>query len=376
MTHQPGRQAWLEAHVTDRTCVDCGTDITGLHGKSIRCPACRIIKYPPPAGICRYRCGRPVKTDGLCQSCYQFDHKYGEGYALLAPEERFWREVNKDGPVPADRPELGPCWVWTGHRSAAGYGTIPLPGGWQQAPRFAYELLKGPIPGKRRVIQLCGLNACVNPDHLRAVAGAWTRREFPVVADHVTDLDLAYWGGLTDGEGSFSINPATNGKERITAYQSQFAMRMTDKPIIEAFAEAFGLTVSPRTYENDLSVLPLYVSETASINAAAVALALLPYLRVKKRQAELIIRLETEKREPGLRTQPSMEHLRQMADGRVIRRRATSYDQGHLDRWHGYYLEVRGLNRPGRDIAAPAQPEQGGTDAQDQVPVEPDLSLF
>jgi hypothetical protein len=27
-------------------------------------------------------------------------------------EERFWEKVDKNGPVPAHRPELGPCWVW------------------------------------------------------------------------------------------------------------------------------------------------------------------------------------------------------------------------------------------------------------------------
>lgn len=32
-------------------------------------------------------------------------------------EERFWAKVNKDGPIPEHRPELGPCWVWTGSLS-------------------------------------------------------------------------------------------------------------------------------------------------------------------------------------------------------------------------------------------------------------------
>ena len=25
--------------------------------------------------------------------------------------ERFWAKVNKDGPVPEHRPDLGPCWI-------------------------------------------------------------------------------------------------------------------------------------------------------------------------------------------------------------------------------------------------------------------------
>jgi len=363
--------------MADRTCVDCGRDISGLHGKSIRCPECRIKKYPPPKGICRYGDRRPVFHDGLCQSCYQFDRKYGEGYALLSPDERFWREVNKNGPVPADRPELDACWVWTGGRSAAGYGTVPLKGGWITAHKYAYQLLNGPVPGKRKVMQICGLRVCVNPAHLRAVAGPWTRRPFPVLAVGLPETDVAYWAGLVDGEGHFGIHGNMVDPEGcMRAYQARFSLRMTSEETIRSFAEAFGLTVEPRTYQNDFSVLPLYETCADSINAAAVALVLLPYLRLKKPQAEVIIRLETEKREPGLRTQPSMEHLRRMADGRTIKRRASSYSQEHLDRWHGYYLEVRGLNRPGRDPEAPAQPEQDGSGGQDQVPVEPDLSLF
>jgi hypothetical protein len=38
-------------------------------------------------------------------------------------EERFWSKVDKNGPVPAHRPELGPCWVWTGSKiGKSGYG--------------------------------------------------------------------------------------------------------------------------------------------------------------------------------------------------------------------------------------------------------------
>jgi hypothetical protein len=35
--------------------------------------------------------------------------------------ERFWKKVDKNGPVPAHRPELGPCWLWTGALVGRGY---------------------------------------------------------------------------------------------------------------------------------------------------------------------------------------------------------------------------------------------------------------
>jgi hypothetical protein len=31
-------------------------------------------------------------------------------------EDRFWSKVDKNGPIPAHRPDLGPCWSWTGSR--------------------------------------------------------------------------------------------------------------------------------------------------------------------------------------------------------------------------------------------------------------------
>lgn len=34
----------------------------------------------------------------------------------------FWPKVNKDGPIPKHKPELGPCWLWTGKKRPNGYG--------------------------------------------------------------------------------------------------------------------------------------------------------------------------------------------------------------------------------------------------------------
>ncbi|MBU6428993.1 MAG: hypothetical protein KGR26_08285, partial [Cyanobacteria bacterium REEB65] len=29
----------------------------------------------------------------------------------------FWAQVDKDGPIPSHRPDLGPCWIWTRNKS-------------------------------------------------------------------------------------------------------------------------------------------------------------------------------------------------------------------------------------------------------------------
>lgn len=88
-------------------------------------------------------------------------------------EERFWPRVDQHGPVPAERPDLGPCWIWQGRPSREGYGRIGLDGG-RHAPvmlvhRFVYELLVGPIPDGLTLDHLCRVRLCVNPAHLEPV---------------------------------------------------------------------------------------------------------------------------------------------------------------------------------------------------------------
>jgi hypothetical protein len=93
----------------------------------------------------------PLESVGACEH-------------TMTPDEskRFWAKVNKNGPVPSHRPELGPCWLWTAAKTPRGYGLF-----WSgdkrlvQAHRFAYGAKDG-----ERLDHLCRTSACIRKTHL------------------------------------------------------------------------------------------------------------------------------------------------------------------------------------------------------------------
>lgn len=90
--------------------------------------------------------------------------------------ERFWAKVDKNGPVPVARPDLGPCWVWTASKDRYGYGQFRIGGhvgSLVRAHRYAYEKLVLPAGEKLQkkidIDHLCRVRHCCNPAHLELV---------------------------------------------------------------------------------------------------------------------------------------------------------------------------------------------------------------
>ena len=93
-------------------------------------------------------------------------------YVTLSPAERLERRINRNGPVPSHRPELGPCWLWTGSDNGHGYGLMRHATGNYYVHRLSYELAKGTISDGLEIDHLCRTTRCVNPDHLEPVTTA------------------------------------------------------------------------------------------------------------------------------------------------------------------------------------------------------------
>lgn len=80
--------------------------------------------------------------------------------------QQFWQRVNTDGPTPANHPELGPCWEWTGGRNGQGYGQVRMDYRQISTHKLAWELTYGEVQPGEYVLRKCENPACCNPAHL------------------------------------------------------------------------------------------------------------------------------------------------------------------------------------------------------------------
>ena len=97
--------------------------------------------------------------------------------ASLTLVSRFWRRVNRNGPVV--RGELGPCWLWTGTCINKGYGEIGIGGrgtGKITTHRLSYILAHNRLP-RHVVCHLCDVPNCVNPAHLVDKPRTWNQQD-------------------------------------------------------------------------------------------------------------------------------------------------------------------------------------------------------
>lgn len=126
----------------------------------------QVINTPQPEAVehpCSVpSCGKPRVARGWCTGHYQQATKEGRRPPKRTIEESFWLKVDKTGP--------NGCWLWTGARSTAGYGSFASDPRAKQAHRLAYLYVKGELPElPLEFDHLCRNKLCVNPEHLEPV---------------------------------------------------------------------------------------------------------------------------------------------------------------------------------------------------------------
>ncbi len=82
---------------------------------------------------------------------------------------RFWKYVDKNGSLPAERAGLGKCWQWIGYITPVGYGHMHYINRPYRAHRLSWELHRTKIPKGMTLDHLCRNRSCVNPKHLEVV---------------------------------------------------------------------------------------------------------------------------------------------------------------------------------------------------------------
>lgn len=124
-----------------------------------------------PYGYCHCGCGQKTKLATrihkrlgyIVGEPLRFVNRHSHAKPL---EQRFWAKVDKNGPVPDHRPELGACWIWIGSKTSNGYGKISAYRRLDMSHRVSWRLHFEPIPPGMNVLHSCDNPACLRPDHL------------------------------------------------------------------------------------------------------------------------------------------------------------------------------------------------------------------
>jgi hypothetical protein len=107
----------------------------------------------------------------------------------------------------------------------------------------------------------------------------------------MNEIDLAYIAGLVDGEAYIGIKKAAvRPDSQNPGYHARIQNRMVDEEAIQFISETLGGSY----YKEKPSVAkgrPLFCYQSSDKSTEDILLALLPYLRVKKRQAETVMEL-------------------------------------------------------------------------------------
>jgi len=150
---------------------------------------------------------------------------------------------------------------------------------------------------------------------------------------------FSYLAGIIDGEGTIRIganNPPAKWPNRNIVYYASIGLGMTDKAVIELFAKKFGGNLRKECVPNRKIVYRW--GTCGSKVVPEIIKRLLPYLIVKKKQAELVIKFCEERKTTGFR-------------------RNKKLPISELQRREEFYWKVKKLNA----VGAPATTKQEDT---------------
>lgn len=109
------------------------------------------------------------------------------------------------------------------------------------------------------------------------------------------DIDLAYFAGLFDGEGCLHIRK-TKTKVQKTTYALVCKISMCNFSILEQLQQTFGGSLhKEREHQYSNKYNKLWTWTLSCVKARDFIIAILPFLRIKKSEAELAITFQAGK---------------------------------------------------------------------------------
>ena len=111
----------------------------------------------------------------------------------------------------------------------------------------------------------------------------------------MVDTDIAYAAGIIDGEGCLRIkkvNPYKCQKRKTPGYHAVVHVRMVETAAVDFLASLFGGT-SRGEKPHTKAGRPLHCWTVSDLAAEKALLILLPFLKVKRRQAETLLSLRS-----------------------------------------------------------------------------------
>lgn len=157
-------------------------------------------------------------------------------------------------------------------------------------------------PDPRGLVMNCVCDACgkafhIRPAFIRAGGGRFCSMECRRIGDRVPviipddERDLIYLAGIVDGEGTIT---SMNHVSRATGNPSmhlRMSVANTDPGLMQWLYETFGGTVNAPRPTRSPRHKPVQLWYVNAGSAVALCQRLLPYLKIKRRHAEILIAL-------------------------------------------------------------------------------------
>lgn len=125
---------------------------------------------------------------------------------------KIFTRINKNGPIPEHRPDLGPCWIWTGMHHKRGYGEYHTPGNCRKVRRvhrLIFQLFVGSLKATDHCLHHCDNPPCCNPRHL------WKGTHLDNMRDMAAKGRRSK-GGPVKGQPQLASRGERNGNSKLT----------------------------------------------------------------------------------------------------------------------------------------------------------------